>query len=498
MGSVGDFLVGFVTAGAFLFCVAFIGYVLLIVVPFMRHKPAAPGDASDFDWHYIVPCLDEGLVIEDTVRRLIDDFPVAHVWVVDDASTDDSPEILDRLARELPRLHVIHRVAPDARVGKGPALNAAWRALRAWLPDGTDAARVVVGVVDADGRLDPECPDMISGRTFFGNPQVGAVQIKVRLFRGDEQGMVGSLDATQRGRLLVRMQDAEFTSVFAAIQTLRRHVGSVGMGGNGQFARLSVLERIAAEHGTPWHGALLEDFELGLHVLLSGSRTEYCHDTWVAQEGLPSLRMLIRQRSRWAQGAMQCMRYLWPILRSNRIATGGAFEISYFLFLPWFQLMGSVFHIVCTVSLVYYIANLPGGAAAWFAAGGWGFVPLFVVFGLLPLVVWGPIYRATQDRSLTRRQAWVLGLANWPYAGVHYAATWWAFTRVVRARHDWKKTARVLERAVPVSLRRALVVPGRFRIRPGADGAVVVPATFRFNATPTTGPRRDHEDHVAA
>ena len=205
---------------------------------------------------------------------------------------------------------------------------------------------MIVGVIDADGRLDATSPALISGTGYFGDDHVGAVQIKVRLFRGDEHGLAGTLKATERGRRLVRLQDVEFTAVFAAIQTLRRHVGSVGMGGNGQFARLSVLDEIAAEHGTPWHGALLEDFELGLHVLLAGYKTEYCHDACVAQEGLPTLRALVRQRSRWAQGAMQCVRYLWPILRSKRIATGGALEITYFLFLPWLQLLGSLFHLV--------------------------------------------------------------------------------------------------------------------------------------------------------
>ena len=178
---------------------------------------------------------------------------------------------------------------------------------------------------------------MVAGTPYFGDGRVGAVQVQVRV--AGASARAGG-EPTRFSRLLVRLQDMEFTSVIAAMQTLRRHLGSVGMGGNGQFTRLAVLDRIAAEHGTPWHGALLEDFELGLHVLLGGSRTEYCHDTWVVQEGLPSLRLLIRQRSRWAQGSMQCIRYLGAVLRSPRISTGAALEIAYFLFMPWLQLVG--------------------------------------------------------------------------------------------------------------------------------------------------------------
>src|SRR5262249_22574946 len=155
------------------------------------------------------------------------------------------------------------------------------------------------------------CLDVIAGPSCFGDAAVGAVQVQVRVVHRGHGARRSSLS-----RLLVRLQDMEFSGVIAAMQTFRRHLGSVGMGGNGQFTRLSVLDRIASEHGTPWHGALLEDFELGVHVLLAGFRTEYCHDTWVAQEGLPTLRSLVRQRSRWAQGSMQCFRYLWPVLRS--------------------------------------------------------------------------------------------------------------------------------------------------------------------------------------
>ena len=142
---------------------------------------------------------------------------------------------------------------------------------------------------------------------------------------------------------------------------------------------------------------------------------------------------------------------------------------------------------------------------AWFAAGGWGFVPLFVVFGLLPLVIWGPDLPGHRGPHLTRRQAWALGLTNWPYAGVHYISTWWAFTRIVRARHDWKKTARVLHRTYAARQRdrdrsRSLPAPDRQPI-PAAGTTVLVHVivTGRFRISPSTTPLgRDHEDVVAA
>jgi cellulose synthase/poly-beta-1,6-N-acetylglucosamine synthase-like glycosyltransferase len=440
-----------VNAAAFMLSASFLIYVTSIVVPFLRHRPAAPGDSTEFLWHFVVPCLDEERVIERTIARLRADFPDGHVWCIDDASVDDTPAIVRRLSAADPQVHMVTRRLPNARVGKGPALNAAWRAIGQWLPPQVATDRVVIGVIDADGYLDPRCLEVVSGARYFANSSVSAVQIQVRVSNGDRQsdGASGASGASSASRVLVRMQDMEFTTVIAAIQMLRHNVGSVGMGGNGQFTRLSALDRVAAEYGEPWRDALIEDFELGLHVLLTGGRNEYCHETWVSQQGPPTFRLLVRQRSRWGQGAMQCIRYLNPVLRSPQISTGAAVEITYFLMLPWLQIFGDLVYVVALMALIYASFTVPGGPVHWLGdAGAWQLIPMFLIFGIGPLVIWGPIYRRHIANDLSRRQAWALGLANWPYIFVHHFAVWWAFSRMLRSRHDWKKTERLDWRAL--------------------------------------------------
>lgn len=425
----------------------FVAYVALLIVPMFRRRPDLAGDERDFDWHFLIPCLNEDAVIAETVRRLIGQFPDAGVWCIDDGSDDATPDVLAGLAAEFDEVRVVTRTAPEARTGKGPALNAGWYALVAGLPADVDTARVVVGVVDADGRLDGECLNVVSGPDFLGNPSVGAVQVKVRVV---DRSAVGVPGPSRRQRLLVRLQDLEFSSVIAAMQTLRRHLGIAGMGGNGQFTRLEVLNRIATDYGTPWHRSLIEDFELGLHVLLIGYRNQYCHDTWVEQEGLLTFSRLVRQRSRWGQGNMDCWSYFGQVLRSRHISTPGALEISYFLLLPWIQLVGSLLYLAAAALLVYSAALTPGGPLAWFGAGAWGILPLLLIFGIGPLAVWGPLYRRFTDPTMSRRSALALGLCNWPYTFVHTVATWWAFSRIVRSRHDWKKTERSAPLPVPL------------------------------------------------
>jgi 1,2-diacylglycerol 3-beta-glucosyltransferase len=453
---------------AFLLCVGYLVYVLSIMRPFLRAGEVIAGDRNEFEWHYIVPCLNEQEVIEDTIRTAVASFPEASFWVVDDGSDDDTPRILGGLQAEFPNVHLVSRTLPEARLGKGPALNAAWQRIDLAVQSGADRERIVVGVLDADARLQRSCPDIICGESGFGDPTVAAVQIRVRVtcdvdaVAGDNVASLssrfarGSSGGAGRDPLLVCLQDLEFNGPIAAMQALRRKTSSVGLGGNGQFARLSALDRVALEYGTPWHGALLEDFELGLHILLAGLRTEYCGDTFVAQAGLTRLRPLIRQRSRWAQGGMQCWKYLWQVLSSPRVPLSGALEIAYYLLVPWTQLVGSIVFPTAIALDLYYARGSAGGPAEWWRAGAWGIVPLALIFGAFPNLVWGPLYRSRCGSQVGRRRSIVLGLANIAYGYALQVAVWWAFIRLVRGRSDWKKTARTVPAAKHRQSRQSL------------------------------------------
>lgn len=428
----------------------FLGYVALIFLPFLRHRPAEAGDADTLQWHFLVPCRDEQSVITRTVQGLLSSFPAAHVWVVDDASEDATLAILRELERRHRRVHVIARRHPDARVGKGAALNAGWRAIEAALPVGQPRHLVVVSVVDADAFLDPRALAMISGPAYFADPAVGAVQVQVRIRPDPFRAAHDQPAIPARQRLLIALQDLEFSGPIAAIQMLRGITGSVAMGGNGQFTRLSVLNQVADEHGTPWHGALLEDFELGLHVLLAGHRTAYCHETYVVQEGVPDAAGLLRQRCRWAQGSMQCLQYLRGVLRTQHLSAGGMLEIGYFLFSPWVQLVGGVVYATMFSCGAYYALTDPLGVGHWWGGGAWGLLPLYLLFGLLPFVAWALLYRTRARPELRLWQAVGLGLLNAGYVYLHQAATWWAFYRVMTARSDWKKTIRYSTTGAPL------------------------------------------------
>ncbi|HKN97190.1 MAG TPA: glycosyltransferase, partial [Pseudonocardiaceae bacterium] len=102
--------------------VAFLVYVYVIIVPYLRHKPTEPGDPNRFEWHFLVPCRDEEAVIGPTIRYLRTTFPQAHVWVIDDDSDDRTSYVVEGLRHghgEPSRyIHLVRRKRPHARTGK--------------------------------------------------------------------------------------------------------------------------------------------------------------------------------------------------------------------------------------------------------------------------------------------------------------------------------------------------------------------------------------------
>jgi 1,2-diacylglycerol 3-beta-glucosyltransferase len=436
-------LLGLCITISLLLSVSFLGYVTLIVVPFVRHRPGRAGDPDGFELHFLVPCRDEEAVIGATVEDLRRRFGDAHVWVVDDHSGDRTGEIVGRLAAADLAVHVVRRRLPDARTGKAEALNAAYRALDEWV--GHEAARdrdrVLVCVIDADGRPSSNLLEVCASEELFADADVGAAQVEVRMSNVAEPGAT----AARRGRLLVRLQDLEFRGPISAMQLARRSARTVAMGGNGQISRLSALDSIAGSRGRPWRGSLLEDFELGLHILLAGWRTAYTTDAWVVQEGLPELRRYLTQRVRWAQGAMQCMRYLPRVWRSRRISNLGALEISYYLFQPWLQILGSIVYPIPVVVFLHNWWYYPDGVHEFLANGGAVLLAVYAVIGVSEFAIWGFLYRSRAAPSAPRRVALGWGLAFAALVACVYVIAWRALARLAVGRSTWSKTRRNAE-----------------------------------------------------
>src|SRR5204862_2302489 len=71
-------------------------------------------------------------------------------------------------------------------------------------------------------------------------------------------------------------------------------------------------------------------------------RIRYASQAAVTQQGVVEPRRLLRQRTRWAQGNLQCGHYLPRLVASRRISNSALVEMLHYLVAPWFNAVGTV------------------------------------------------------------------------------------------------------------------------------------------------------------
>ena len=399
-------------------------YLTMLFSMSRKRRPADLPAPADIQYAFVVPCLNEERVLGATLDNLVpllrgDDI----VLVIDDGSDDSTPEIVRN--HPSPRVHLLRRELPNARQGKGAALNAAVRHLQTSGLLGTRTADdVVIAVFDADGRIAPEALPAVAGH--FRDPKLGAVQIGVTMRNAETN-------------LLARLQDMEFTVFTEIFQRARQHIGSVGLGGNGQFVRLAALNSLGDE---PWTDCLAEDLDLGLRLLLKGWRNAYCPTVAVDQQAVTEVSRWLRQRARWFQGHLQCWRLLPQIVRSS-LKAKAASDICWYLTLPVAVLMIPVAIAPIWIAFTLTLIAAPGQAVGVLLANhGMPLVAMYLLcFGLAypyAFVYWlrG---RMPFGKALLLAHLFELYSHLWLISG------WWAVGRVLRRRRGWEKTARVVE-----------------------------------------------------
>ncbi|MGK2947298.1 MAG: glycosyltransferase [Acidimicrobiales bacterium] len=384
------------------------------------------GVAERFDVFFLIACLEEEAVIGDTVAAVLREDPRSTVVVVDDGSDDDTAGEARRAGGD--RLIVCRRALPEARQGKGAALNTGYRALVAEVDRrGLDPDRVLVVVMDADGRLS----DGAVGRaiTRFQDPTVGGVQLPVRI--------------RNRETLIGQLQDFEFWGVSALAQVARIRSHSVSLGGNGQFTRLSALLPL----GAPWSDALTEDLDLSVTLLAAGWRLSSTPDAHVTQQGVEDLAALVRQRTRWYQGHIVCAGRIPELWRSNRLPGLGFVEVTAYLVgplalvIPW--------SVLFTWGMVEQVRPaLEGGGLLGDGTPAMRIVVLvgWYLLSFAPMHFAAFAYHRRSDSGVVRSVAMAHLAVLSSY--VTFVATWRAVGRILLKRNGWVKTVRHVE-AVP-------------------------------------------------
>src|SRR3954470_12416238 len=166
-----------------------------------RHGVAAPAGP---DVEVVVPVYNEAAGLEHSIRRLhrflLDGFPFSwRIVIADNASTDATPEIARRLARQLPAVGYLRLEAK----GRGRALRAAWS---------TSPARVVA-YMDVDLSTDlrgllPLVAPLLSGHS---DVAIGTrLAYGARVVRGPKRELISrGYNALLHATLHARFSDAQ-------------------------------------------------------------------------------------------------------------------------------------------------------------------------------------------------------------------------------------------------------------------------------------------------
>nr|WP_275973881.1 glycosyltransferase family 2 protein [Argonema galeatum] len=285
------------------FMVGLTAVLTIQTVRMLIAKPTSPKIERDVDLpkvSILVPAKNESAVLTDLVNNLFHfNYPTTHldIWVIDDGSTDETPQILSELQTQFPRLQVHRR---ESKGGKSGALNAVFPFTQG----------EIILVCDADAQLPADFLQQTV--PLFQQSAIGAVQVRKSISNADTN-------------FLTRCQQMEM-NCDAFLQTHRIAVtGITELRGNGMLVRRELLEQFKG-----WsEDTVTDDLDLTFKLYLIGTEIEFVTLPAVEEEGVATWKNLWHQHCRWAEGGYQRHLDYFP----QFLTLGWSKEIDLLLFL---------------------------------------------------------------------------------------------------------------------------------------------------------------------
>ncbi|HAS84327.1 MAG TPA: glycosyl transferase [Verrucomicrobia bacterium] len=273
-----------------------IRFFVLIYLSYLHHldRSRTPDYLSEYLAHpeemhlpsvsIIVPAYNEGVVIESSIRSLLNlQYSDLEVVVIDDGSKDDTFVRAKRYEGRHGRTVV--KVFRQQNGGKGAALN---------FGIGLSTGEFVL-TVDADSRLEPA--SLLYAVQHFKDPRVGAV--------------AGNVKVGNRHTLITKMQALEYIEGLNMVRRSQGYFSAVNIipGPMGLFRR-TVLDEV----GYYELDTFAEDCDITIKILIKGWKIEYEPFAITWTEAPETVRDFFRQRYRWTRGILQSLRKHFPSL----------------------------------------------------------------------------------------------------------------------------------------------------------------------------------------
>ena len=290
----------------------------------------------------LIPAWNEAAVIAASIDRLMSlEYPrdALRIYLVDDASTDETPQVAAAKEAQYPG-NVIHLRREKGGQGKAHTLN---HGLAVILRDEWMEALLIT---DADVIF--QADSLRKMTRHLADPNVGAVTAYIK-------------EGSRPGNYMTRFIGYEYITAQAAARRGQNVLGATACLAGG--AQLHTRANLLALGGRIDTTSLAEDTFTTFQTQLNGRRVVFEPHATVWAEEPGSISGLWKQRLRWARGNVQVtLRYrkLWfRPQRRNRLGS-----VSFGLF--WFGLfLEPVFMIVSSASLLtLYFVDFP---RAWLA-----------------------------------------------------------------------------------------------------------------------------------
>lgn len=382
--------------------------------------------------YLMVPALNEANTIGFTVKTILKDLKHLQLdrvklVVIDDGSDDGTGEVLRHFKD--PDLHVITRKMPTARHGKGDALNTGLEYIRNQVQD-DEASATLIGVIDADSQ-----PNQV----FFE-------QVVHAYNYSDRDMLQTGVHVYEDHSWWTILQNFGFNTINRLAQTARSQMQSAIASGNGQFMTYEMATTIG------WsRSALLDDMDCSLRGMLHGYKAVFLPNVSVPQMGVHHYWPLIKQRTRWCQGGIQCFKqYGRRIVASKQIKASLKIDILLLLALPFasliYTLAGIISIIVFGHSLLVHL--------------GATLIVLGLLLALSIIINGAMIYAAhlsAPTETYTTKQKVIILFLQPLYAFIQSPVVYISMSRELLGKRDWAKTAHYKHLAQPTERHDAVI-----------------------------------------
>jgi cellulose synthase/poly-beta-1,6-N-acetylglucosamine synthase-like glycosyltransferase len=347
----------------------------------------------------LVPAWNEAPVLRFSVDRMMGlDYPPERLRlvVVDDASTDDTPELMAAKTAQYPG-RVLHLRRAKGGEGKAHTLN---HGLRELLAD--DWAQAVL-ITDADVVFEPTSIRRLTRH--LADPTVGAVTAFIT-------------EASSRPNWMNRYIGYEYAAAQAVGRRAQNAVGAQGcLAGGAQLHTRTNLEELGGLMDTT---TLAEDTVTTFQTQLAGRRVIFDGNAQCLAEEPAGVVGLWKQRLRWSRGNVQAARRFGRVFfRPSRTHGLGGL---WFGLMWWSTLLLPAFMLCASAALV----------TLWWLDANRGhqlFTALWITNALG--FVFTTVFTLLVDRGVTRR-SW---RQAWTFPGL-ISLTVMAWVLVPRPTHD--------------------------------------------------------------